>query len=145
MLKKNNYLLTLCIICFLIALVAPTITLYFLEDKNVHYLNSVSLRMMDKGNKIYDNVIINMIYARYSNNKYNVVTVDEYEYSVPEIEIAGKRYINENLVSLKELENIGLLKSDFFDFIATNKLIITRTNEFHGESLNYSKTHFKKV
>ena len=136
---KNNYLLILYVICFLIALFAPTITLYFLEDKNVHYLNSVSLSMMDKDNKIYDNVIINMIYARYNNNKYNVDPADECNYSVPEIEVEGKQYINESLVSLKELESIGLLKSDFFEFLATNKRIITRTNDFHGESLNYSK------
>ena len=136
---KNNYLLILYVICFLIALFAPTITLYFLEDKNMHYLNSVSLSMMDKDNKIYDNAIINMIYARYNNNKYNVDTSDEYNYSVPEIEVEGKQYINESLVSLKELESIGLLKSDFFEFLATNKRIITRTNDFHGESLNYSK------
>ena len=137
--KKNNYLLMVCVVCFLIAVFAPTITLYFLEDKNVQYLNSVSLSMMDTGNKIYDNAIINMIYARYNNNKYNVDTTDKYDYSVPEIEIEGERYINESLVSLKELETIGFLKGDFFDFVATNKRIITRTNEFHGESLNYSK------
>lgn len=136
---KNNYLLILCVICFLIAVFAPIITLYFLEDKNVQYLNSVSLSMMKEENKSYDNAIINMTYARYNNNKYNVDTTDEYDYSVPEIEIEGERYINESLMSLKELENIGLLKSDFFEFLATNKQIITRTNDFHGESLNYSK------
>lgn len=139
MLKKNNYLVMVCVLCFLLLVFAPIITLYFLEDKNVQYLNSVSLSMMDTGNKIYDNAIINMIYARYNNNKYNVDTTDEYDYSVPEIEIDGERYINESLVRLKELESIGLLKSDFFEFLATNKQIITRTNAFYGESLNYSK------
>ena len=47
--------------------------------------------------------------------------------------------MNENLLKLKELETIGFLKSDLFDFVASNKRVITRTNEFHGESLNYSK------
>ncbi len=136
---KNNYLLILCVLCFLIVLFAPTIALYLLEDKNVHYLNNISLSMVDKGNKSYDNAIINTIYARYNNNKYNVDTTDEYEYSVPEIEIEGKRYINESLVKLKELEVIGLIKSDFFEFLAMNKRVITRTNEFHGKNLNYSK------
>ena len=137
--KKNNYLLIVCTICFFVAIFAPIVILYRLEDRNVHYLNSVSLSMMNESNKSYDNAIINMVYARYNNNKYNVDTADENDYAVPEIEIDGERYINESLVKLKELESIGFIKSNFFDYIATNKRVITRTNEFHGENLNYSK------
>jgi len=52
--------------------------------------------------------------------------------------IEGKNYVNENLAKLKELENIGLLKNDFFSFLAEHTNIITRTNRFYGENLNYS-------
>ena len=111
--KKNNYLLVVCVICFFVAIFAPIFALFELEDRK-RYLNSISLNMIQEGNKSSDNAIINTIYARYNNIKYNVSISDEYEYSVPNMVIDGEHYINESLVNLKELEAIGLIKSDFF-------------------------------
>lgn len=137
--KTNNYILIICIFVSMALVVAPIVTLYILEDKNIYYLNSVLLTMMKEQDGRSDNAILNTVYAKYNGTKYNIKTYDEYEYSVLDYEVEGKHYINENLVKLKELENIGLIKNNFFEFLASSKRIITRTNQFQGECLDYSK------
>lgn len=135
--KKNNLITIISIL--IISIFAPIIILYLLEDNNVDYLNNVSLHQMQEREKNdFDSAIIETIYRKYNETKYSVSTFDEYEYAVVNKMIEGKNYVNENLAKLKELENIGLLKNDFFSFLAEHINIITRTNRFYGENLNYS-------
>lgn len=133
---KKKYLISFLV--FLLIIFSPIFVLYLLEDKNINYLNSVPASIMKKFNQESDNILINLIYSKYNETKYNVKSVDEFQHSVIEKEIQGINVINETLIKLKELEEIGLLKNDFFVYISYNDQVITRTNNFYGENFNYS-------
>lgn len=136
---KNRTILIMCgAFVFLATIFAPVITLYLLEDSNVYYLNGVTLDIMKEGTNKADNPIINTAFLKYNGTKYDVSTFDSYEYPILDKVIDGKHYINDTLSKLKELESIGLLKNDFFLFLALNDHIITRTNEFYGDTLSFS-------
>ncbi len=136
--KKNKNILIMCLMIFVFCIFSPMIILYLLEDKNFNYLNSVSLDMMKEVNNKFDNEVIKVIYARYNETKYNVTTSDIYQYPIVDKVIDDQHIINDDLVMLKELESVGLLKNDFFVHLSTNERIITRTNKFSGDNLNYS-------
>ncbi len=134
----NNRIFVICIGIFIIAIFAPITTLYLLEDQNIYDLNRIYLNKLKEGNNKVNNPIIDTIYVKYNGTNYNVSTFDEYQYSVLDKVIEGKHHRNKNLEKLKELEKIGLLKNDFFLFLASYKQIITRTNAFQSGTLSYS-------
>lgn len=134
---KVKYVLSLFLLIVIIFF--PVLALYLLEDRNIYYLSSVSKNLLNERNISYDNSIINTIYAKYKVSKYDVSTFDEFQYSTIDKEISGEHVFNNNLLKLKELEDIGLLKKEFFLFIESNSHVITRHSVFRGESLNYSK------
>lgn len=127
------------IILFIVTISMPILTLYLIEDKSIQYINATTLKKINKESQTFENAIISTIYEKYKGTKYSAKTYDDFEYSIIDKTINDKHVINKNLLKLKEIETIGLIKSDFFTFIETNEQIITRTSEFHGEKLNYSK------
>lgn len=138
--KQNKKIIYGFIFIFLISLIIPKFALYLLEDKNISKMYVTNSNMFATNNLKSENPIIKTIYSKYSNEKYNVTTGDNFEYADLYTEIEGEIITNNTLLKLKELEDIGMIKSTFFEYIKSNKNMISRINDFNNESITYSKT-----
>lgn len=136
---ENKKLIGIFILVIITSLIIPKVVLYFLEENNVEEMYQVSLNMFYAKNINSENALIKTIYSKYTNEKYNISTSDEFSYTVPYYEINGKQIENKVLIKLSELESLGMIKDTFFEYIKSNENMIFRTNRFYNESINYSK------
>ena len=138
--KQNNKIICIFVFIFITSLLMPKIVLYLLEDNNMNNIYVTNSNIFNTNNLKSKNPIINTVYSKYSNVEYNVTTRDSFEYSDIYVEIEDEIIINDTLTKLKELEEIGLIKASFFEYIKSNTNIISRINDFNSESITYSKT-----
>lgn len=138
--KQNKKIIYGFVFVFITSFLIPKIALYLLEDNNISNMYVTNSNMFATNNLKSENAIIRTIYSKYSNEKYKVTTGDKFEYATAYTQIEGETITNDTLVKLKELEDIGMIKSIFFEYIKSHNNMIARINDFESESITYSKT-----
>lgn len=137
---QNKKIICIFGLIVLASLLIPKIALYLLEDSNINKIYITDSNMFATNNLKSENAIIRTIYSKYSNEKYKVSTGDKFEYATAYTQIEGETFTNDTLVKLKALEDIGMIKSIFFEYIKSHNNMIARINDFESESITYSKT-----
>ncbi len=133
--KRNIILIGIFIT--IISLVLPAGILYLLEDMNTDALHDTLAAILDGKKSSSNHQFIDSVYAKYSDQSYQIDTSDSREPAVLYYQIDNQTISNQTLMKLQELKEIGLIKASLFTFLQDNREMITRTKKFHGEQMSY--------
>lgn len=133
--KRNIILIGIFIT--IISLVLPAGILYLLEDMNTDALHDTLAAILDDKKSSSNHQFIDSVYAKYSDQSYQIDTSDSREPAVLYYQIDNQTISNQTLMKLQELKEIGLIKASLFTFLQDNREMITRTKKFHGEQMSY--------
>lgn len=136
---KQNKIICISIIIVLVSLVLPKISLYLLEEKQLEKMVDITANTLATNNVKVENSIIKTVYSKYNNEKYSVSTSGSMEFTEMYKQIDDEVITNDTLVSLSELESIGMIEPVFFTDIAQYENMSIRKNDFKGESITYSR------
>ena len=134
--KKRNIIL-IGIFLIMISLIQPTGILYLLEDMNTDALHDTLTDILNDKKSGSNHQIIDVVYAKYGDQSYQIDTSDSREPAVLYYQIDNQTISNKTLMKLQELKEIGLIKASLFTYLQDNQEMITRTKEFHGEQISY--------
>lgn len=133
--KRNIILIGIFIT--IISLVLPAGILYLLEDMNTDALHDTLAAILNDKKSGSNHQIIDSVYAKYSDQSYQIDTSDSREPAVLYYQIDNQTISNQTLMKMQELKEIGLIKASLFTFLQDNREMITRTKKFHGEQMSY--------
>lgn len=133
--KRNIILIGIFIT--IISLVLPAGILYLLEDMNTDALHDTLAAILNDKKSGSNHQIIDVVYAKYSDQSYQIDTSDSREPAVLYYQIDNQTISNQTLMKMQELKEIGLIKASLFTFLQDNREMITRTKKFHGEQMSY--------
>lgn len=133
--KRNIILIGIFIT--IISLVLPAGILYLLEDMNTDALHDTLAAILDGKKSSSNHQFIDSVYAKYSDQSYQIDTSDSREPAVLYYQIDNQTISNQTLMKLQELKEIGLIKASLFTYLQDNREMITRTKKFHGEQMSY--------
>lgn len=133
--KRNIILIGIFIT--IISLVLPAGILYLLEDMNTDALHDTLAAILNDKKSGSNHQIIDVVYAKYGDQSYQIDTSDSREPAVLYYQIDNQTISNQTLMKLQELKEIGLIKASLFTFLQDNREMITRTKKFHGEQMSY--------
>ena len=106
----------------------------FFNTLEFHYKLTYILNDKKSGS---NHQIIDVVYAKYGDQSYQIDTSDSREPAVLYYQIDNQTISNKTLMKLQELKEIGLIKASLFTYLQDNQEMITRTKEFHGEQMSY--------
>lgn len=139
MMKHPKLLIGILVFTIAAVLFLPAAVLYLSEDLATDALHDRVLKLLDEKRNTSKDALISAIYAKYSDIPYTISTYDEFQYALPVYKTDENVFVNQTLKQLQQLEQIGLIKQSYFAYLAANKQMISRTNEYQGEGLHYSK------
>ena len=113
--KKRNIIL-IGIFLIMISLILPTGILYLLEDMNTDALHDTLTDILNDKKSGSNHQIIDVVYAKYGDQSYQIDTSDSREPAVLYYQIDNQT---------------------IFTYLQDNQEMITRTKEFHGEQMSY--------